>query len=57
MVLHDHQTTTVRILLDLIGLFSFAELLVVDFGGVSTFKVMFSFIIVKFIMRDLTHYL
>ena len=55
MVLHDHQTTTVRILPVIIGLFSFGELLVVDFGGVSTFKVMFSFIIVKFIMRDLTH--
>ena len=37
--------------------FSFAELSIVGFGRASTFKGKFSFIIVKFIMRDLAHYL
>ena len=51
MVLHDHQTTTIRILSVLIGFFSFVELLAVGFEGASTFKAKFSFIIVKFIMN------
>ena len=53
MVLHDHQTIIVRILTFLIELFSFAELSTLGFGGVSTFKAKFNFIIVKFITRDL----
>ena len=56
MILHDHHITTIRILSVLIDFFfSFAELLAMGFGGASAFKAKFIFIIVKFIMRDLTH--
>ena len=50
MVLYDHQTTIIRILSVLI-----VELSSMGFGGASTFKVKFNFIIVKFIMKDLIH--
>ena len=56
MILHDYQITTIIILLVLIEFFfSFAKLLAVGFGGALTFKAKFIFIIVKFIMRDVTH--
>ena len=57
MIIHDRQIKSIGILQVIMELFSFVELLVVSFRGASTFKAKLSFIIIKFIMKDLINYL
>ena len=55
MVLHDHETKVDRILFVLMGLFLLYRTLSSGFWRSFNFQAKFSFIIIKFIMRDLTH--